>query len=147
VLRVHDASSEFAFLERLDRCDLVEIWVKTYGAAPFKGARKKTLVRGITYHMQCRMFGGLKPSQQRQLLKLAGPSASVLNDIPKTKSPLPKIKLGSQLVREWNGRTYTVQVTPAGFVMRGVTYGSLSAAAKAITGAHWSGPRFFGVTS
>jgi len=147
VLKFHDASTEFTFLERLDRCDLVETWVKTYGAAPFKGARKKTLVRGITYHMQCRKFGGLKPSYQRQLLKLAGSNTPVLNDIPKTKPPKSKIKLGAQLVREWNGRSYTIQVTPAGFVMRGETYGSLSAAAKAITGAHWSGPRFFGVTS
>lgn len=59
----------------------------------------------------------------------------------------PKIKVGAQLVREWNGRMHTVHVTDKGYVMSGITYGSLSAAAKAITGAHWSGPRFFGVAS
>lgn len=59
--------------------------------------------------------------------------------------PLPKLQLGSQMVREWNGKTYTVHATDQGFVLNGVTYGSLTAVAKAITGAHWSGPRFFGV--
>ena len=56
-----------------------------------------------------------------------------------------KTKSGSQIIRECNGQTYILQVTDKGFVMAGVTYKSLSAAAKAITGAHWSGPRFFGV--
>jgi len=51
------------------------------------------------------------------------------------------------LVREWNGKTHKVIVTNKGYVLNGVPYASLSAAAKAITGAHWSGPRFFGVAS
>jgi hypothetical protein len=49
-------------------------------------------------------------------------------------------------MREWNGRTYQVEVIRDGFVMDGRTYKSLSAIAKRITGAHWSGPRFFGLT-
>ena len=83
------------------------------------------------------------------MLKTAKPKNTVKKDegilkAAKTK-PKPKTKLGTQLVREWNGRTHTVHVTDKGYVMSGVTYSSLSAAAKAITGAHWSGPRFFGV--
>jgi hypothetical protein len=48
-------------------------------------------------------------------------------------------------VREWRGRTHTVVVTEDGFEYAGKTYSSLSQIAQAITGAHWSGPRFFGL--
>lgn len=57
----------------------------------------------------------------------------------------PILLTGTQLVREWNGRPYRVEVTEAGFVLDGKCYSSLSAIAKKITGAHWSGPRFFGL--
>jgi hypothetical protein len=52
---------------------------------------------------------------------------------------------GTRLVREWNGRSHFVDVSEDGFVFDGKTYRSLSAIAKRITGAHWSGPRFFGL--
>ncbi|MFD0916532.1 DUF2924 domain-containing protein [Pseudahrensia aquimaris] len=57
----------------------------------------------------------------------------------------PKLAAGTQLVREWNGRTWQVEVVNGGFVCKGKRYRSLSAIAKMITGAHWSGPRFFGL--
>jgi hypothetical protein len=37
-------------------------------------------------------------------------------------------------------------VTEGGFIWKGTTYRSLSRIAREITGAHWSGPRFFGLT-
>lgn len=58
--------------------------------------------------------------------------------------PLPgRPAAGTRLVREWNGRMHVVEVTDDGFVWNGKSYRSLSAIAKRITGAHWSGPRFF----
>ena len=138
-----EIKDNIAKLKSLERIELVEAWVKAYGRPPFKGARKATLVRGLAYHMQCRTYGGLKKATQKKLLQIARSEGKPIEH--KTK-PAPKIKLGSQLVREWNGRTHNVHVTDQGFVMCGVTYGSLSAVAKAITGAHWSGPRFFGVS-
>ena len=60
--------------------------------------------------------------------------------------PRPKIKPGSRLVREWHGRTHTVCVTDDGFDFQGKTYRSLTKIALHITGAQWSGPRFFGLT-
>lgn len=130
-------------LETLERPELVAKWVKAYGAPPFKGARHGTLVRGLTYHKQSRRFGGLSAKTSKQLLKIAR-SGLVAGNAPR-KPNKPRTRLGSQLVREWNGKSYTVHVTDKGYVMSGVTYGSLSSAAKAITGSHWSGPRFFGV--
>ena len=52
----------------------------------------------------------------------------------------------SHLVREWNGRTYQVEVIDNGYRFDGKTYPSLTTIAKRITGTHWSGPRFFGLT-
>lgn len=54
-------------------------------------------------------------------------------------------RLGSRLMREWNGRMHVVDVVADGYRLDGKTYRSLSAVAKRITGAHWSGPRFFGL--
>ena len=48
-------------------------------------------------------------------------------------------------MREWHGRTHTVTVTEDGFDYAGTSYPSQSTIAKKITGAHWSGPRFFGL--
>ena len=48
-------------------------------------------------------------------------------------------------MREWHGRTYMVTATEEGFDYAGRTYRSLTKIARAITGAHWSGPRFFGL--
>ncbi|MEI7834470.1 MAG: DUF2924 domain-containing protein, partial [bacterium] len=52
---------------------------------------------------------------------------------------------GTRLVREWQGKTYPVLVTPRGYEMDGLPYGSLTAVAKAITGQHWNGWAFFGL--
>lgn len=52
---------------------------------------------------------------------------------------------GTRLIREWNGRTIAVEVTDAGFNWDDRTYHSLSEIARKVTGAHWSGPRFFGL--
>jgi Protein of unknown function (DUF2924) len=56
------------------------------------------------------------------------------------------LKPGARLVREWHGRTHTVTVTEDGFEYAGMSYPSLTKVAKKITGVHWSGPRFFGLT-
>jgi hypothetical protein len=62
-------------------------------------------------------------------------------------SPAQRIVLspGARLLREWNGRQHFAEVAEDGYVFDGKTYRSLSAVARRITGAHWSGPRFFGL--
>jgi hypothetical protein len=50
------------------------------------------------------------------------------------------------LVRQWRGHTHTVFVGENGFEYEGERYRSLTVIAERITGTHWSGPRFFGVT-
>ena len=94
--------------------------------------------KALTYEAQCKALGGL-PAVTRRALKqvAAGEDVSV--------AASTKLSSGAHLVREWNGRTYQVQVTECGFEMDGKTWSSLSAIAKHITGATWSGPRFFGI--
>lgn len=56
-----------------------------------------------------------------------------------------KPQTGARLIREWNGKTNVVDVLDGTFLFEGLEYKSLSAIARKITGAHWSGPRFFGL--
>ena len=56
------------------------------------------------------------------------------------------LKTGASLVRQWRGHTHTVLVREDGFEYDGQHYRSLTVIAEQITGAHWSGPRFFGLT-
>ena len=52
---------------------------------------------------------------------------------------------GTRLIREWNGRTIAVEVREEGFLWDERRYRSLSLIAREVTGAHWSGPCFFGI--
>jgi hypothetical protein len=52
---------------------------------------------------------------------------------------------GTRLIREWNGRTIAVEVREDGFFWEDRIWRSLSEIARTVTGAHWSGPRFFGL--
>ena len=56
------------------------------------------------------------------------------------------LKTGTRLVRHWRGHAHTVLVREEGFEYEGQHYHSLTVMAERITGAHWSGPRFFGLT-
>ncbi|WP_283054676.1 DUF2924 domain-containing protein [Thetidibacter halocola] len=57
----------------------------------------------------------------------------------------PALKPGGRLIREWNGVTHVVDIVEGGFLWNGQRHASLSPIARAITGARWSGPRFFGL--
>ena len=50
---------------------------------------------------------------------------------------------GSAIVRDYRGRTVRVVVLAEGFEFEGERYRSLSAIAKAVTGSHVNGFRFF----
>ena len=55
------------------------------------------------------------------------------------------LRPGTTLMRSWGDRSWSVLVTETGLVFEGRLYDSLSKIAREITGAHWSGPRFFGL--
>ena len=94
---------------------------------------------GTGLEVQCQRYGGLSPATRRALCRIAG-GAIRLPTVPAGSRGL-----GARLVREWNGRTYQVEVLKQGYRMDGRTWPSLSAIAKGIAGAIWSGRRFSGL--
>ena len=100
------------------------------------------LRRGLAWRIQARINGGLTASTRKAIEK----AQEQLARTGSVASPRDiAIKPGTRLVREWHGKTYHVLVLDNGFEHEGRHYESLSQIARAITGAHWSGPRFFGL--
>lgn len=114
-------------------------WQQVYGREPPCGLTRDLLLRGIAHRWQERAFGGLSPATQWQLERL---TPSGRGKRPRTART--HLRPGMTLVRSWHGQTHTVVVRETGFEFRGRVYRSLTLIAREITGAHWSGPRFFG---
>ena len=133
---------EIDALADLSRVELVERW-RTHYADPPKGISRRLLIRAIAYEMQAKRYGGLKPATNRRLRMIANGTADGDHGCRKTAASLQP---GARLVREWNGVSHVVEVIEGGFVWKGHRHRSLSSIARAITGARWSGPRFFGLT-
>jgi hypothetical protein len=100
------------------------------------------LVLALSYRLQEIEHGGISKSTRRKLQTIAK-TLRTTGRIGTT--PSLSLKPGVRIVREWRGRTHTVTVTEEGFEYAGTSYLSLTKIAKQITGAHWSGPRFFGL--
>ncbi|MGE0055375.1 MAG: DUF2924 domain-containing protein [Hyphomicrobium sp.] len=139
-----DIAAELARLEALSNFELRAEWRRLHHMQPPKSLSRELLLRGITYKIQERAFGGLSKSILRKLTGTEPEASS-----PESRRAVPRtvIKPGTRLVREWNGDTHTVLVHADGVEWRGTRYRSLSVVAREITGAHWSGPRFFGLTA
>ncbi len=135
---------DIAGLADLSRPDLIARWRALYRGNPPKGISRSLLIRAVAYQLQVKRFGGLKPAIDRHLQKIAKGAAAGDSINLKVTSDLQP---GARLVRDWNGSTHVVDVVEGGFTWNGELYGSLSVIARRITGARWSGPRFFGVTS
>lgn len=136
--------AEIAALADLGLDALKARWTELFGVAPPYRIRHDFLRRAIAYRIQCNAHGGLKPATRRQLKRIA---ADLKAGRPVEPKPAPSLTPGTKLMREWQGRMETVQVTDAGFLWAGETHASLSAVARAITGTQWSGPKFFGLAT
>ena len=126
-------------LDGLDFASLRRVWEQTFGATPPSSLSRVFLRRVLLHERQCRTHGGLSAATRRIL-------AAMVNGTPGNAAPAGSVSPGTHLVREWNGRTYQVEVIDNGYRFDGKTYPSLTAITKRITGTHWSGPRFFGLT-
>jgi hypothetical protein len=87
-------------------------------------------------------LGGPSPAARRLLVAVAK-SAEAKHNLPRTQ--MFRLKPGTKLIREWQGKTHSVLVLEDGFQWRGRRWRSLSAVAREISGTSWSGPRFFGL--
>ena len=136
-------SDEIAALGFMSLKELREEWRRHYGRVPPSRLSQGLLRMSIAYRIQESQLGGLKPATKRKLLSLGSRASSSSGVKRKTSSSL---RPGTKLIREWQGRTRSVTVMEKGFEFEGRWYRSLSEIAREITGAHWSGPRFFGLT-
>jgi hypothetical protein len=133
-----------AEIDRIRSLGLKELrheWRRLHHSEPPKISRD-LLIRGIGYRLQEIEHGGLGKSTRRKLQTMAKALRTTGRVAP---TPSISLKPGARLVREWHGRTHTVTVTEEGFEYAGTSYPSLTKIANKITGAHWSGPRFFGL--
>ena len=134
--------SEIGALERAGVIALRAEWRRLFGSDPPRLSRD-LLVRALAYRVQERALGGLSRASLKRLRELAD-NAEALGPLP---DPAASLRPDAKLVREWHGSTHMVLVTDTGFDYAGSSYKSLTQIAKLITGAHWSGPRFFGLTT
>lgn len=128
------------------RAELVKAWKGDYGAPPPKGMSTRLLRLSAAYNAQVREHGGLRPPVRKQLFANAVHTRDRGVAPVKPTSQPARPASGTRLVREWNGRTHVVDIHDGHITYDGRVYRSLSAVACAITGARWSGPRFFGLT-
>jgi hypothetical protein len=132
-----------AEVAQLDGRALRAAWAALFGRVPPESLSRRLLEYAASYHAQAKIYGGLKPALRRRLVQAARPRAT--DGPPLPRKPARVLTPGSRLVREWHGRSYTVEVAQNGFLYAGRHYRSLSEVAWVITGAQWSGPRFFGL--
>ena len=136
---MNDTGDRTAEIEGWSRDRCLEAWERAVGRLPASRLSARFLRRALIFERQCKEYGGHSASVRRVLKAGAGGGSS------RKAGPASTLPQGTQLVREWNGRIYRVNVTADGFEMDGGSFSSLSAVARQITGAQWSGPRFFGL--
>ena len=130
-----------AALATLSPAQFNERWVDVgSGSAPC--VPTPMLRRLLAQRLQEKRHGGIPLMVVRELERVASTSGPMTEPPRKTVTLTP----GTRLIREWNGRTIAVEVRDDGFVWEDRAYRSLSEIAVLVTGAHWSGPRFFGLT-
>jgi hypothetical protein len=131
-------NTTMAALATMSPGQLRHAWTETF-STPVPPVPDSLLRRALAQSMQETTLGGLSAVARRSLEALASGGSAVQQDLAIIFKP------GTRLMRQWNGRMHSVLVTADGFEFDGKTWKSLSAIAARITGAHWSGPRFFGL--
>jgi hypothetical protein len=142
---------EIAELRAMPMPDLVARYEEVFGRPP-RVKHREFLWKRIAWKIQEQRFGGLSEVAKRRLDELIAEIRLPLDEATRTVAgrlaPAPKRgapAVGGTIVREWRGQTIEVRVVENGFEWNGAPYRSLSAVARAVTGAHWNGNLFFKV--
>lgn len=151
---------ELATLEQMTVGQLQERYVDVFGEH-VRSRHRQYLIRRIAWRLQANAEGGLSERALRRAEQLANiadvrvtpprtetinrdearSAANAVRVRVATDTRLPEV--GSQIIRKHKGRTVAVTVLADGFEYEGERYRSLSAIAKAVTGSHINGFRFF----
>lgn len=122
-----------AEIENMDLDGLRAFWRERFGAPP--SLRSEPIMRQLlAWRVQAQAMGGLD-TETRKALARSGP----------VQAEGKHLGVGARLTRIWKGREVTVVVEEQGFRWDYQLFPSLSAAATAIAGTRWNGPRFFGL--
>jgi Protein of unknown function (DUF2924) len=132
-------------LPDLDRSGLLLQWRNNLAGSVPAHLPTWLLMRVLAYRLQAEAFGDLDRTLLRRLKSAEDPRPARFANRPPATREGAELRPGATLAREWRGRFERVTVLNEGFAWNGVTYGSLSMIAKAITGASWNGHRFFGL--
>ena len=97
-------------LPTLKRAALVLLWHELFGGPPPPQLRRELMLPILAYRLQEKEYGGLKPSIRTRLRKLA---QLLAEDPTANVAPLPEIKPGTRLLRQWRGDTHEVSVVPS----------------------------------
>ena len=155
-------SCDVAAFGVMEREDCIRRWTGLFGFEPPRYTSVPFMRQALAHEAQLAAFGGLSNALKRGLRDIwraceakeekdanrdadRGSDKASYRQAVVCAAATPALKPGTHLVREWNGRTYQVEVTEVGFRLDGKDYRSLSSIARKITGTAWSGPRFFGL--
>jgi len=149
---------QLAKLAEMSTGELARRYAELFGE-PTRTRHRAYLIRKIGWRLQALAEGDLSERARRRADELANDAdVRLAPPRPKGEQPEPSAKLfvgspadprlpapGGAIVRKYKGKTLRVLVTEEGFEYEGERYKSLSAAAKAISGSHCNGFRFFGM--
>ena len=146
-----DIQHELSSLERKTAGELRERYAEVFGETT-RSRHKRWLIRRIIWRMQANAEGDLSERARQRAAELAvdaevrttPPKDFTAARIPQAGSHDPRLPTpGTSIVRQYKGREIEVRVLKSGFEWEGDRYQSLSAVAKAVTGSHCNGFRFF----
>jgi hypothetical protein len=158
-------NQKLAALQNMGVTQLRAKYLEVFGE-PTRTGNKAFLFKKIAWRIQSLAEGGLSERARRRAEELAR-DADVRTSVPKApvmtsgmtsrtvtlpmtvvvgrdRLPIP----GTVLTRTYKGTPVAVTVLGnEAFEYQGQAYGSLSAIAKTVTGSHWNGFLFFGLTA
>ncbi|MDB5322193.1 MAG: putative bacteriophage related protein [Phycisphaerales bacterium] len=152
-----------AALERMTVTQLRAQYLSVFGEAT-RASNRHFLFKRLAWRIQSLAEGGLSERAKRRAAELAR-DADIRMTVPRPPKageatatrtvamPAPKLTAhdrlpiaGTVLTRMYRGKQVETKVLPRGFEYEGQVYRSLTAVAKAVTGSHWNGHLFFGLT-
>lgn len=133
-------AKDLAALATMSPAQLRDRWGEG-DAGPMPSVPALLLRRLLAQRLQEKRHGTLPLLLARELERVAAAGGLEGEPVRRQVALTP----GTRLIREWNGRTIAVEVSESGFLWNDKTWRSLSEIARKVTGAHWSGPRFFGI--
>lgn len=146
-------ANEIAELRGLEVPELVDRYRAAFGTEP-RVRHREWLWKRIAWKIQEQRFGGLSGTAKRRLDELIADLDLPLGESQRTVSGALNGRrrpsdppLGTTFARTWRGREIRATAVDGGWECEGVVHRSLSAVAKAVTGSHWNGRLFFGLTA